>query len=146
VSFATAGAASAAAPPGNPVQGVSAIDQYVEAIPTASGPKPTGQSKGSPRPLPPHAAAEVREQGGEDTAALVEIATSPTYGAPSRSTLKDAAGVRELRDEVEPQPTALDAVVTPLGEADEPRLLALLALLGGMTLLAFTLAVVRQRQ
>jgi len=44
------------------------------------------------------------------------------------------------------QPSPFDAVVSPTAEADEPRLLVLLALLGGMTLAAFGLAAQRQRR
>jgi hypothetical protein len=129
------------------VQGVSAVDQYVEAIPTSSGPAPTGSSRAAPRPLPPQVEAEVRATGGADAEELIEIATSPTYGAPSRPTLKptlkDPDGVGDVGIPDDAQPSALDAVISPVAEADEPRLLVLLALLAAMTVLAFGLAVRR---
>ena len=127
------------------MQGVSAISQYVEALPTSSGPAATGRRGGRPRPLPPLVAARVREQGGDDAEALIEVATSPTYGAPSRTSSKEPIRPGDTDERVRERPSPLDAVVSPIADADEPRLLVLLALLGSMTLTALTLAARRQR-
>jgi hypothetical protein len=142
--FASAGASSAAEPPGNPVQDVSAVDQYVEALPTSSGPEPTGRGATKRRPLPADVASQVREQGGDDAETLIEIATSPRYAAPSGPDAmpKDP---RRLDDQGGAVPNALEAVVSPVAEADERRLLFLLGILGSMTLAAFVLAA-RQRR
>jgi len=121
------------------VQAVSAVAQYIETIPTSAGPARTGRIGATPRPLPPQVASEAREQGGNDAEALIELATSPTHGAPSRPTL-DASG-----EPVPAQPSALDAVVSQIAEADERRLLVLLVVLGSMTLAALALAARRQR-
>lgn len=128
------------------MQGVPAIDQYVEAIPTSSGPAPTGRSGATARPLPQDVASEVRKRGGDDAEALIEVATSPAHGAPSGSRLKNPTRLGGVSERVHAQPSALDAVVSPIAGADEPRLLALLALLLGMTLVAFALATRRQRR
>ena len=145
VAVAPSGAA-AAAPPENPVQGVSAIDQYIEAIPTGSGPAPTGGRGSQPTRFHRKLRLVVRSEGGTDAEALIEVATAPSHGAPTRSTLPDQPR-RDDAGEVAPgDPSPLDAVVSPIGEADEPRLLVLLALLGGMTLTAFGFAARRQRR
>ena len=144
ISLAATGPASAATPPGNPLQDVSAIDQYVEAIPTSSGPAATGGGSAKPRPLPPDVASEIREQGGNDADALMEVATSPRYGAPTGS--GDSIRPEDSSEAAQTQPSPLEALVSPIAEADETRLLVLLALLGGMTLVAFARAAQRQRQ
>ena len=61
----------------------SAADQYVESVPTSSGPKPArkekskpGEEKVVPVPVPP----AVSELGGK----LEEVATSPALGAPEQ--------------------------------------------------------------
>ena len=74
--------------------------------------------------------------------ALIEIATYASHGAPTPSQLQALGPVGEPRRS---QASALDAVVKPVAEADEPRLLALLALLGAMTLAAFAFAARQQR-
>jgi hypothetical protein len=134
--------ASAAAPPGEPGTGSSAIDQYVEAIPTSSGPAPTGRA-GTSRPLPPAVVAQVREAGGDDAETLLRTATSPSYGAPGLYP-NDFRPGDIARADTEPSP--LDAVVSPLAGADAPRLVFLLALLGAMTVTAFAVAARRQRR
>ena len=94
-----------------------------------------------PRPLPPGVAAEIRNEGGDDAEALIEIATSPRYGAPAGPPEKDST-----QPEGPPAIDALDAVVSPVAEADETRLVVLVALLAGMTLLGFTFAAKRHRR
>jgi hypothetical protein len=59
------------------------VDQYTEQVPTASGPKSTGNGGGgTPTPLPSSVQAQVNEQGGKDAKTLEKVATSPRYGAP----------------------------------------------------------------
>ena len=73
--------AHAAEPP--PLEDVSAIDQYRESIPTASGRKATGSTGAAPlAPLPATVGERVRTQGGNDAELLTKVATSPAYGAP----------------------------------------------------------------
>jgi hypothetical protein len=126
------------------VQDVSAVDQYVEALPTSSGPAPRGRGATKPRPLPADVASQVREQGGDDAQPLIEIATSPRYAAPSGldAIPKDPRGVGDRGGAA---PNALEAVVSPVAEADELRLLLLLGIIGSMTVAAFVLAA-RQRR
>jgi len=83
----------------------SAVSQYVEAVPSASGPKAPGVGRAKRRPLPPEVEAHVKAVGGADGKALERLATSATLGAPkhaSRVTRARSAphpnGVR-VRDE-----------------------------------------------
>ena len=66
-------------------QDFSASDQYVETLPTPSGPSATRDGKRHKTPLRPSVAAKLRSQAGADAARLEEIATSSDYGAPQRT-------------------------------------------------------------
>ncbi|MGH2978177.1 MAG: hypothetical protein ACRDLQ_00895 [Solirubrobacterales bacterium] len=60
----------------------SASDQYVETLPTTSGPSATRDRKRGKTPLRPSVAAKLRSQGGADAARLEAVATSSDFGAP----------------------------------------------------------------
>jgi hypothetical protein len=60
----------------------SASDQYVETLPTTSGPSATKDGKHRKTPLRPSVAAKLRSQGGADASRLEAIATSSEFGAP----------------------------------------------------------------
>ena len=142
--------AAAQAPPENPVQGVAAIDQYVEALPSASGPKATGSAVGKRIVLPAAVAASLRERAGEDSDALLEIATSPEFGSPPAGPTSEAIAPTpetpsDKRSSQDGETTAFGEVVAPVGEADEPRLLILLAALGVVTVVAVAGAIRRRR-
>jgi hypothetical protein len=104
----------------------SAADQYVESVPTSSGPKPTrketrkrkAKEAGTGVPVPVSPAA--RELDG----ALKEVATSPHLGAPQQ-------GLREARAE---EPSVPSATVSAVDDANGGRLfwllLALLVITG----------------
>lgn len=63
---------------------VSAVSQYVEDIPTASGPSHAGTAPASPSaiPLTPRAEEALAEAPAEEAKELEVVATSPRYGAP----------------------------------------------------------------
>ena len=63
-------------------QDFSASDQYVETLPTTSGPSATDDRRRGKTPLRPSAAAKLRAQGGADASKLEAIATSSDFGAP----------------------------------------------------------------
>jgi hypothetical protein len=63
-------------------QDFSASDQYVETLPTTSGPSATDDRRRGKTPLRPSVAAKLREQGGADASRLEAIATSSDFGAP----------------------------------------------------------------
>jgi hypothetical protein len=69
-------------PPEHP--GPSAVDQYRESIPTASGGsyQGSGASTASAHPLPPAVVVRLTHVAAAEAARLVQVATSPQYGAP----------------------------------------------------------------
>ena len=73
---ANAGAPSPTAP------SEAAIAQYVEAVPSATGPVPVGEqaSTGHAAALPPAVRAKVERTAGADAAVLVQIAQDPRFG------------------------------------------------------------------
>jgi hypothetical protein len=63
-------------------QDFSASDQYVETLPTPSGPSAADDRRRGKTPLRPSVAAKLREQGGADASRLEAVATSSDFGAP----------------------------------------------------------------
>ncbi len=128
------GPASAQAPCGN-----SAIDQYVECVPTGDGKSsssggapPTssgGQAGGS---LPPSVASRIRSGGGEDAHVLQQVATSPQYGAPTkrlgRSASKETARIDKAPASGDDGSTgeAVSAAIGAVQGGDAARLVGLL--------------------
>jgi hypothetical protein len=68
----------------------SAGDQYVETLPSTKGPKAAdgkrGKGGGKHMRLAAPIEQKVRGEGGTQAAKLIEIATSPELGAPTKST------------------------------------------------------------
>ena len=60
----------------------SAADQYVETLPTTSGPSATKEGKDRRTRIPAHVKAKLDAEGGKDAAALEEVASSGRFGAP----------------------------------------------------------------
>lgn len=60
------------------------VDQYVERVPTAEGPKPSAAGPKYKRnaKLPENVRERLREEGGEDAQALEDITTAAGLGAP----------------------------------------------------------------
>jgi hypothetical protein len=105
----------------------SAADQYVESVPTSSGPKPAKDPEGdrsnagkettsaAPAPIPPAV--------NELDPALKEVATSPRLGAPDRGLEKASAD----------DPTVPGATVSAVDDAEGGSLLWLLLALAVIT-------------
>ncbi len=142
--------------PGHP--GTSAaVSQYVEQIPTSSGPQATGIGKERFNPLPRGAKAKLVQQGGKDAALLEKIATSSAYGAPqgtpgrSGSKGPGAGGVavvtgdnpRDLGDASTSE--ALSAAVSVVTDGSDRRLIGLLIVMLLITAAALGSAGYRQR-
>ena len=85
--------ASADDPP--PPEEVSAADAYRESVPTARGPKPTGQDSGRSTLTPAVSARLDRDPG---SALLREVATSAAYGAPRERLRRPAKPARADRN------------------------------------------------
>ena len=142
-------------------EGSSAVDQYVEQIPTSSGSRASGL-RGRKGRLNPKVQQTLQRQGGKDAQLLEEIATSEAYGAPvatgeARGKRGSGSNTRSGRTRLalgekeaaavgraEPPGTvsALKSVVT---DGSDRRLLALLVLMGVITVAALGTAAYRQR-
>jgi hypothetical protein len=122
-----------------PQPGAPAIDQYIEQIPTPSGPQPTSVEE-RVQPLPAAAQRELEAEAGADAEVLTEIATSSRYGAPvepkvvtppedrgETDTGEGASEGSERADEV----MAIDAVPASTDEGGDTRLAILVAFMAG---------------
>ena len=113
-------AALAASPP------PAAIAQYVEQIPTASGPHP-GHTPATVSKLPEKTIHEIQQHAGTDAGALKAIATSSDLGAPAtpRPRHDEArSSVQRLADGN--TPSALSAAAGTLGLGAGSTLLPIL--------------------
>jgi hypothetical protein len=111
-----------------------AVDQYVESVPGPGGDRPAGSE---PQPggaaLPPAVREQIRSEGGDDAAALTNVASSPALGAPKPSRRASESGAARP----DSSPSALDAVTsTATGDSGAGAWL-----IGGLAVLTAALAV-----
>jgi hypothetical protein len=146
--LATTVAEAAPAEAAPPRPGASSVAQYVELIPTATGPKAPGVEKERRLPLSREAK---RALGGAPKAtaeSLLTVATSSTYGAPS--SLGSGASGRIVRDT--PTTTrspsrsmSLEAIAAAVAPAGDTRIIALLLILTAVTVAGAGLFLRRHR-
>jgi hypothetical protein len=114
----------------------SASDQYVETLPTTSGPSATKDRRRGKTPLRPSVAAKLRSQGGADATRLEAVATSSDFGAPQgttgRADKKSGSGDRRNSRNSRAIPSASVQAVRAGGGDLLWLLLALLAITGLM--------------
>jgi hypothetical protein len=82
---ALAALALAVAMPAHAAEPPSAVAQYIEQIPTASGSVVGPLQRGSAAPLPRSVDARLESEAGAEAPLLRDVATSPRYGAPTRT-------------------------------------------------------------
>lgn len=131
-----------------PPPDASAVDQYVEAVPTASGPSVPGITKAKRTQLSPRAKRALKKRAPKTASALEDVATSSTYGAPAASETKPTRARPRSPDDVPPAPSlsaALESTLTAVGETSDTRLLGLLLVVVATTAGAIGLAVRRAR-
>jgi hypothetical protein len=125
-----------------------AVDQYVEMVPTAGGPKaPRAGKKKSPLPKPGKDA--LKQAPSKTASTLEEVATSSTYGAPAPSKKPDKresqAPVREPDRVDGTSVTLASAGVMASASVSDTRLLGLLGAVLLTMLGAVALAIGRAR-
>ena len=104
----------------------SAADQYVETLPTTSGPSPTEEGKDERTSLPSKVKDKLDAQGGKDAAALEEVASSGQFGAPQ----ENAGGADKSRSRSSGSTTAVpSASVKAVSDSGEDLLWLLFALI-----------------
>jgi hypothetical protein len=139
--------------------GVSAVDQYVECIPTGDGRNSSGanQSGQAPSgPLSPSVDAELQSTGGDDAEVLRQVATSPRYGAPSKPASRESSSTHgrisgEALAAADPDSDtsagdAVSAAVSAVQGGDAARLVGLLVALFIISAVALALSAVRQKR
>jgi hypothetical protein len=140
--------------------GVSAVDQYVECIPTGDGRNSSGANQsgqGPSGPLSPSVAAELESTGGDDAEVLRQVATSPRYGAPSKPAASDPSSSTHGRisgealaaadpDSDTSAGDAVSAAVSAVQGGDAARLVGLLVALFVISAVALALSAVRQKR
>jgi hypothetical protein len=91
LALAAAPVAHAKNPP-TPPQDNSAVQAYIEQIPTPTGGTAAGASNNSGPALSALARKRLRQQGGSDASRLESAATSSGYGAPLKPDSTDSGG------------------------------------------------------
>jgi hypothetical protein len=114
------------------IDDVSAVDQYVEDVPTSEGSTPAGQGGGGNDKLPPSVQKQLERQADETAALLGDVATNPAYGA-TKTKLSQPAADRTVRPETLAEADgdasigdALSAAASAVEGSDARRLLGLL--------------------
>jgi hypothetical protein len=130
----------------------SAIDQYVECVPTDKGSSAPGTQAEDRTPLSGAVQEAVSEEGGADAPILTEVATSSRYGAPQRKLKIDRdPGARESAastsggEDTSPG-EAVSAAVSAVQSGDAGRLVGLLGALLAIALGALAFAGLRQKR
>jgi hypothetical protein len=127
----------------SPPSGASAVNQYVEVIPTGGGGVAAGAAGARSNPIPKRVGALIARQGGHDRVKLREVDSSPAYGAPQK---------RHTQRPVRPRgaaphsPSALSAAISASGSGTGSHALWLGAILVLSTLGALVAAGMRQRR
>ena len=111
--------------PGPPA---SAVQQYVEEVPTAKGPSSPGTGEQTTTPLSPTAKRALSRTAPATAAALRRIATSSAYGAPSSGSSTAAQG---------------PGLASATGAASDARLVLLVVALAAITSLGIAFALRR---
>lgn len=144
----------------------SAVDQYVECIPTSDGDDANNESGaggggngGGGTTLSPSVSSQIDSQAGSDAPLLKEVASSPRYGAPTKKLKVPAAtGTngkarigKEQMVQADPQADvsagdALSAAAGAVGSGDAARLIGLLVALFLVSAATLAAAAARQKR
>jgi hypothetical protein len=130
-----------AAAPGSgaePRPGASSVAQYVELIPTASGPKAPGVEKERRAPLSPEAKRALDRAPKRTAVSLLTVATSSTYGTPPRLARASGGTAPDTRATTRSpsRSGSLEAIATAAAPAGDTRMISLLLILAAVTVAA----------
>ena len=142
---------AAGAGPGRGTGASSAVSQYVEMVPTASGDEAVGVGAPTTTRLPPPVSRRIDTDAGEEAAGLRKVVTSSSYGAPRIAstpqsppaipTKKPELGARREYEPPLPSPSLSNAFasVLPSGGGDQllPALVGLLVATAAVATLAW---------
>ena len=137
------GAAYAAGEPKGP--GTSGISQYVEMVPTAAGPKAPGITKEKTAALPRRAAKALESAPRATAESLTKVATSSSYGAPTRRAKPGKPIERSVEPTLE-RTVAIGTTVEAIATTSDARLVTLLAVVLAIAVSAIGLAARKARR
>jgi hypothetical protein len=148
--LATTLAGTARAQEPSPDPGSSAVDQYVELVPTGSGPKSPGVEKERKTPLAPKAKRALDKTPKTTADALTTVATSSDYGAPApfKPGLGLSVGVPTDAPSPAQQPSldrTLQATAAAAAPVDDARMIVLLVALLAIAVAGGVLGARRRR-
>jgi hypothetical protein len=148
-------------PPPKPLPGSSGVAQYVESVPSASGPRAAGQSRSGKAKLSAKAKKKLAQVDTATAQQLERVATSPAYGAPTKAKAARKTAPKKKVPEPESRPRPVERVpaVRKVTEQSTPAAVAgavtgeengsldiVLIGLGLFTLAAIGAAVLRARR
>lgn len=120
----------------------SGVDQYVEKVPTAGGPKVVGAGKTKTVKLSKKTKAALKSANSKTRKRLAAIVTSSRYGAPAAKISPKDPTVGSLDSSVG---GSLGAAIASFGAGSTARLVALLIAIVGTTVVVGIIAIRRQR-
>ena len=131
----------------------SAVDEYVEEVPTSGGSTPVGGTEPTRKPLPTGVSSQLKSEAGEDAEALEEAATSSGFGAPQeklrkRTGRKDESvgetATRPVRDVEPAEEGAVAAAASAATGGNGTPMIGLLIALAVISGAGLAIAAVRQ--
>lgn len=125
-----------------PPNEISAVDAYRESIPTASGPKPTGE-RGRRGTLPPSVADRLSSVPAQEASLLRDVATSAAFGAPRSTLRRDTPSPTFDERSLPSVPVAAEAIGDAFGAG---RMLFLGLLLGSIAAAAVAIRIGHARR
>jgi hypothetical protein len=124
---AIAASALAATPPASAADPPPAVDpaiaQYVEMVPTATGPVAAGRGKGAAK-VPPATEKQIEKEAGTNAELLTKVVSSEAYGAPTEYQAPPARAPAAPASPAQPTPApapAKPAPVRPKNPAAQPE-------------------------
>jgi hypothetical protein len=129
--------------------GSSAVQQYVEQLPTACGNQATGTGSGETK-LPKSIERKIDSQAGSQAPILKKLATSKAYGAPQRAikskqSTKKTKHYRRILGDAKKQSNALSASIGVVADGSDARLLTLLLVMIVTAVVVLGAAIRRRR-
>jgi hypothetical protein len=127
--FGWSGAAAAQTEPPPPPDDGSAIDEYVEEIPSSSGGVAPGAGEKKTKPLPAPVSAQLSSEAGEDAVVLREVATSSDAGAPQVELTRPGDREAAIGDAADDGSSPLSAAVSAVSGGSGGRVVGLVVVL-----------------
>jgi hypothetical protein len=129
-----------------PDPGASSVEQYVELLPTSSGPVAPGVGKAERIPIPLAARHALEKTSKSTAAALLTVATSSTYGAPPTPERAASSAARNALASIEgpSRERSVRAIAAAAAPDGAVRMLGLILILAAATVAGATFSLRRR--